>query len=85
MESEDMKWHYLKNNDYPKCYSKVIVKCEDGEVLKTGYSHYDGDKNSNHKSFAESFYYDDDCFDANIGALTFNNVIAWRYIDDAYE
>ena len=33
-----MKWNYLKNSDYTKWYSDIIVKCEDGEVLKTGYS-----------------------------------------------
>lgn len=80
-----MKWHYVKDEGYPKCFSEVIVKCEDGEVLKTGYSRYDDDKDIHHKSFAESFYYDDGCFDANIGPLAWNNVTAWRYIDDTCE
>ena len=31
-----MKWHYLKYNDYPHWYADIIVKCADGEVLKTG-------------------------------------------------
>lgn len=80
-----MKWHYVKDEGYPKYYSEVIVKCEDGEVLKTGYSHYDGDKDCHHKSFAVSFYNDDECFDAGMGSLTWSNVVAWCYIDDIYE
>ena len=38
--------------------AEVIVKCEDGEVLKTGYSSYDDDEDYHHKSFAVSFYED---------------------------
>ena len=29
-----MKWHYVKDEGYPKWCSDIIVKCEDGEVLK---------------------------------------------------
>ena len=54
-------------------YAEVIVKCEDGEVLKTGYSYYD-DEDYHHKSFAVSFYYYE-CFDDNIGLLKLNNVV----------
>lgn len=64
-----MKWNYLKNNDYQKWYAEIIVKCEDGEVLKTGYSSYD----------------DDEGFDANMGSLKWINVVAWCYIDDVYK
>lgn len=79
-----MKWHYVKDEGYPKCCSKVIVKCKDGEVLKTGYSPYDDDKDCDHKSFAVSFY-DDEGFDTNMWGLKWVNVIAWCYIDDVYE
>ena len=76
-----MKWHYLKNEDYPKWYADIIVKCEDGDVLKT-YSSYDDDYHD--KSFAVSFY-DDEGFDAYIGSLKWINVVAWCYIEDVYE
>lgn len=78
-----MKWHYLKNEGYPKWYADIIVKCEDGDVLKTGYSSYDDDKDYHHKSFAVSFY--DDGFNADQGSLTWINVVAWCYIKDVYE
>ena len=79
-----MKWNYLKNGDYPKWYSEIIVKCADGEVLKTGYSSYDDDEDYHKKSFAVSFY-DDEGFDANMGSLKWINVVAWCYIDDVYK
>lgn len=79
-----MKWHYLKNEGYPKWYADIIVKCEDDEVLKTGYSSYDDDKDYHHKSFEVSFY-DDEGFDANMGSLKWINVVAWCYIKDVYE
>lgn len=79
-----MEWHYLKNEDYPNWYAKIIVKCEDGDVLKTGYSSYDDDEDYTHKPFAVSFY-DDEGFDANTGSLTWINVVAWCYIEDVYK
>ena len=79
-----MKWHYLKDEDYPKWYSDIIVKCEDGDGLKTGCSSYDDDILYNHKPFAASFY-DDDGFNAEMGSLTWVNVVAWCYIEDVYE
>ncbi len=79
-----MKWHYLKDEDYPNWGAEIIVKCEDGDVLKTGYSSYDNDKDYHHKSFAVSFY-DDDGFDADQGSLTWINVVAWCYIKDVYK
>lgn len=79
-----MKWHYLKNEGYPKWYAEIIVKCEDGDVLKTGYSSYDDDKDYHHKSFEVSFY-DDEGFDADMGSLKWINVVAWCYIEDVYE
>ena len=79
-----MKWHYLKDEGYPKWYAAIIVKCEDGDVLKTGYSSYDDSEYYNHKSFAVSFY-DDDGFDVSMGSLTWINVVAWCYIEDDYE
>ena len=79
-----MKWHYVKDEGYPKWYSDIIVKCEDGEVLKTGYSSYDDDEDYHKKSFAVSFY-DDEGFDANMGSLKWINVVAWCYIDDVYK
>ena len=30
-----MNWRYLKDDDYPKWYADIIVKCADGDVLKT--------------------------------------------------
>ena len=77
-----MNWHYLKDNDYPKWYADIIVKCADGDVLKTGYSFYDEDYHQT--SFAVSFY-DDEGFDAYIGSLKWINVVAWCYIKDVYE
>ena len=50
-----MKWHYVKDEGYPKRCSDIIVKCEDGEVLKTGYSSYDDNECYHKKSFAVSF------------------------------
>lgn len=50
-----MKWHYVKDEGYPKWCSDIIVKCEDGEVLKTGYSSYDDNEGYHKKSFAVSF------------------------------
>ena len=79
-----MNWRYLKDNEYPKWYADIIVKCADGDVLKTGCSSYDDDKYYNHKPFAVSFY-DDDGFDADQGSLTWINVVAWCYITDVYE
>ena len=74
-----MKWHYAKDECYPKWYPEVIVKCEDCEVLKTVCSSYYDNKYYHHKSFAMSFYYDD-CFDAAIGLMKWNNVVAWCYL-----
>ena len=79
-----MKWHYVKDEGFPKWYAEIIVKCEDGEVLKTGYSSYDDDEYYHKKSSAVSFY-DDEGFDANMGSLKWINVAAWCYIEDVYE
>lgn len=79
-----MKWHYLKDDDYPNWYADIIVKCNKGEVLKTGCSSYDDDEDYTHKPFAVSFY-DDDGFDATQGSLAWINVVAWCYIKDVYE
>ena len=60
------------------------MKCEDGDVLKTGCPSYDEDYDFHHNSFAVS-YYDDEGFSANLGSLTWVNVVAWYYIEDVCE
>ena len=50
-----MKWHYVKDEGYPKWCSDIIVKREDDEVLKTGCSSYDDNEGYHKKSFAVSF------------------------------
>ena len=79
-----MNWRYLKDNDYPNWYASIIVKCADGDVLKTGYSSYDDDEDYNHEPFAVSFY-NDDGFDADQGSLTWINVVAWCYVKEVYD
>lgn len=79
-----MKWHYLKDNDYPNWYAGIIVKCADGEVLKTGAWSYDDDEYYNHKSFAVC-YYDDEGFNTDMGSLCWINVVAWYYVKDVYD
>lgn len=78
-----MKWHYLKNEGYPTWYAQIIVKCAEGDVLKTGCSIFD-ESEDYCQSFAVS-YYDDEGFDANIGSLKWINVVAWCYIEEVYE
>ena len=56
-----MKWHYVKDEGFPKWYAEIIVKCEDGEVLKTGYSSYDDE--DYHKKIICSVYV---CADSGI-------------------
>lgn len=79
-----MKWHYVKDEGYPKWRSDIIVKREDDEVLKTGYSSYD-DNEGYHKNPLQCLFYDDEGFDANMGSLKWINAVAWCYIDDVYK
>lgn len=79
-----MKWYYLKNRVYPVWNKELIVKCADGDVLKTGIPAYDDDDYYPKAPYAVS-YYDIDGFNKiGSGALTWSNVVAWCYIEDIH-
>lgn len=75
-----MKWHYIKDEGYPVLYKDILVKCADGDFLRTNSWHDDFRRNLYSYS-----YLDDDGFCANIGDLYWDNVVAWCYLDDMYE
>lgn len=86
--SGNFRWHYVgePDNELPESGNDLIVRCANGEVLKTNYkcSYSSGEK------FAVAYYDDDE--EANEfwireadAIVIFRNVVAWCYLKDVYE
>lgn len=80
-----MKWYYLKDKDYPLWNYEIIVKCAEGDVLRTGISAYDDDDYFNKNPYAVSFYTKDGFLKIDTPSLRWINVVAWYYVADVYE
>lgn len=86
--SSNFRWHHVgePDNELPESGNDLIVRCANGEVLKTNYelSYSSGEK------FAVA-YYDDDYENNEFwtregdAIVIFRNVAAWCYLKDVYE